>query len=267
MRAASNRSQLALGLTAGWDSRVLLAAARDNTDSMTFYTERSAQMAKDHNDVVIPGKLARRLGLNHVEILVPDSATDEFIKQFNAHSWRPHPKFAAGAQADFEQFRQSCVAVVGNISEVARLPYRNQQPKEPLDGSVLAQLVGMGGQEYANLALEEWLPAESDLAGYKVLDLFYWEQRVGRWLAGSFIEYDFTWKDLFAPFNIRSLICDLLACEEQYRSLAAPHLYLEMMESLWPEVLQEPINPVRTPGIWKRFRRRLRRRLRGKPPI
>ena len=261
MRAASNRSQLALGLTAGWDSRVLLAAARDIADSMTFYTERSAQMATDHNDVVIPRKLARRFGLNHVEILAPDHATNDFVKQFNAHSWRPHPKFAAGAQADFEQFRQSYVAVVGNFSEVARLPYRNQQPKEPLDGRVLAQLIGMGGEEFAISALEEWLSAGRDLDGYKVLDLFYWEQRVGRWLAGSFIEYDFAWKDLFVPFNIRSLLCDLLACDEQYRSLAAPHLYLEMMESLWPEVLQEPINPRRTPGTWKRFRRRLRRRL------
>ena len=115
MRAASNRSQLAVGLTAGWDSRLLLAAARDITDSLTYFTERSAQMAPDHNDVVIPRKLARRLGLKHVEILEPGHATKEFIKQFNAHSWRPHPKYAAGAQADFEQFRQSYIAVTGNF--------------------------------------------------------------------------------------------------------------------------------------------------------
>ena len=261
MHAASNRSQLALGLSAGWDSRVLLAAAREITDSMTFYSERSAQMATDHNDVVIPRKLARRLGLKHVEIQAPDRATDDFVEQYNAHSWRPHPGFAAGAQADFEQFQQSYVAVVGNFSEVARLPYRKQQPKEPLDGSVLAQLIGMGGEKFAISALEEWLSAGGDLAGYEVLDLFYWEQRVGRWLAGSFVEYDFTWKDLFVPFNIRSLLCDLLACDEQHRSLAAPHLYLEMMESLWPEVLQEPINPRTTPGFWKRLRRQLRQRL------
>lgn len=264
MSAAQNRWELALGLSAGWDSRVLLAASRGIIENMTMYTVQTTTMAADHNDVAIPRRLAKHLGLNHVEIRHADHATEDFQELFRDHTWRPHQRFAAGAQAEFEQFRYAKVAVIGNLSEVAKLPYRHQlKVSDALDGEMLATLVGMNGQKFATEAMEEWLASlhisQKKATGYDVLDLFYWEQRIGRWLAANLVEFDFAWQDILVPFNIRSLICDLLATDEKYRKPGTLHLYVEIMQSLWPEVLQVAINPKPTPRIWQRIRRRIRR--------
>jgi len=258
--AAQNRWDLTLGLSAGWDSRLLLAASRNNIENMTVHTVRTAAMEDDHNDVVVPRKLAKRLKLDHVEIRHPEHASDEFMQGFRSHTWRPHQRFAAGAQAEFNQFQYTKVAVIGNLSEVAKLPYRHQlQSQRPLDGKALAALVGMGDHDFAIEAMDEWLEQANELAGYNVLDLFYWEQRIGRWLAANFIDFDFAWKDIFVPFNIRSLICDLLAVDEKDRVPGSLYLYVDIMQSLWPEVLQEPINPRPKSGLMRRILRRLRR--------
>ena len=262
MSAAQNRWELTLGLSAGWDSRLLLAASRSIIEDVSVYTVQAATTNDDHKDIVIPRRLAKRLGLHHVEIRHLDYASDEFLESFRKHSWRPHQKFAAGGQAEYEQFRYAKVAVIGNLSEVAKLPYRHKlQSQESIDGKTLAHLVGMGGYDFANEAMQEWLENANDLAGYNVLDLFYWEQRTGRWLAANLVEFDFAWKEIFVPFNIRSLICDLLATDEKERNPASLHLYIEIIQTLWPEVLQEPINPKPTPQLWQRKRRRIRRQL------
>lgn len=260
IRSAANRYDLAVGLSAGWDSRLMLAASRGIKDQLTIYTAQTPQRGDQHRDIAVPRKLTRRLGLNHVIIVHPEHASAEFSRLFNAHTWQPHLGFAAGVQAEFDQFRYSKMAVIGNVSEIAKLPYRNRQiQKNARHEQVLASLVGMDGLDFASEAIGDWLSDVDGSSGYQTLDLFYWEQRIGRWLAANLVEFDFGWKDIFIPFNVRSLICDLLACKERYRQPSEPALYVQMMKSLWPAVLSEPINSKDAPTIWQRLLRRIRR--------
>jgi hypothetical protein len=76
-----------------------------------------------------------------------------------------------------------------------------------------------------------------------VLDLFYWEQRAGNWLATCELEFDIAWKDIFTPYNCRLLLMDMLSADDIYRRPPQYELYKKMILTLWPEVLAEPINP------------------------
>jgi hypothetical protein len=243
LQAADNRFDLALGLSGGWDSRVLLAAARPIADRLSIYNGRGANMPATHHDVVIPRRLADRFGLRLDPIAEGHDLDPDFAAHFDRHSWMPHVHFATGMQADFECYHRGKVAVIGNVSEIGKLPYRGKLATgRPIDGRFLANFY-WGGHDFAASALDEWLADVGDGRGFNLLDLFYWEQRLGRWLAANCVEFDFAWREVLAPFNIRGLMVDLLACDEEARSPPQHRLYRLLIESHWPELLAEPINP------------------------
>lgn len=258
--AASKRFELALGLSAGWDSRILLAASRPIRENLIAYTAVSASMNRDDADGTVPGKIAGTLGLAHDFIHQPAAASEEFASVVSQHVWRPHSRFLPGMQAEYQQYTLSKVAVIGNVAEVVKCPYRNQADRsQKVSGDMLAALIGMGDEEFAIDALDEWLASIPSGTGYSVLDLFYWEQRLGRWLAANCVEFELVWQDICFPFNCRTLICELLACDEKHRQMRNPAIFSEIMRKLWPEVLAFPINPKPKQGRLSWIRRLLRR--------
>jgi len=78
--------------------------------------------------------------------------------------------------------------------------------------------------------------------GINVLDLFYWEQKMGNWQAMSQAEWDIA-QEVFCPFNCRSLLTTLLSVDEKYRRPPEYQLYEKLIRYLWPETLSLPINP------------------------
>lgn len=65
LEAAATRFDLALAVTAGIDSRLVLAASKDVRDKITYFTVRQYMAPDDHADIVVSGKLLNRLGLDH----------------------------------------------------------------------------------------------------------------------------------------------------------------------------------------------------------
>lgn len=260
--ATVNRFDTGLGLTAGWDSRVLLAAARPFLSELSVYNGRDPSTPKDDPDIVIPDRLAQQFGFE-LELIVGKEETDEaFAEQFRQSSWLTHPHFADGMQADFEYSRRQKVAVIGNVSEVGKLPYRGKvAADQQIDGQLLAEFY-WDGHDWAANALADWIDGLSDTKGINLLDLFYWEQRLGRWLAANCVEFDFAWRDVVAPFNIRGLMIDLLATDEDLRAPPKRELYRALIASQWPELLREPVNPVPRPPLTQRLKSIVRRALR-----
>ena len=79
--------------------------------------------------------------------------------------------------------------------------------------------------------------------GFKILDLFCWEQRMGNWQAMSQTEWDIV-QEVFTPFNCRELLTTLLAVDLKFRKEPNYRLYREIINTLWNDVLSEPINPI-----------------------
>jgi hypothetical protein len=64
INSAYNRFNLALTLTAGWDSRVILAATRQIKDSVFYFTMMYWDLTEKSQDIEIPSRLLSKLDLN-----------------------------------------------------------------------------------------------------------------------------------------------------------------------------------------------------------
>lgn len=239
MRSAYHRFSLAICLTAGWDSRLVLAASRPIAADVLYMTLRMPSTASA--DVEVPALLLKRLGLRH-EIVHGFTETDRsFQRIFAANVPLPHPGWAAEAWAILRRYGYTRVAVTGSGGEVGRRgisrTYGRITPDE------LCSIWGMTGSPFALRAHAHWLSGLS-LHDYYVLDLYYWEQRAGNWLAAAALEIgDVAWQDIFTPYNCRSLLETMIAVDVRYRWPPRHALQARLIRRLWAETLANPINP------------------------
>ncbi|HZJ09373.1 MAG TPA: hypothetical protein VFD39_06750 [Trueperaceae bacterium] len=253
--AGASRFELSMGISAGLDSRVMLAASREVAQKIVYYTAQSPERGASHPDVAIPTTMLADLGVRHDLIVRGDGPSEEFAGVFRDSVPDAHQHRVAGLQTQLDYYRLGRVAVLGNISEVARLIYRTSKRVPPLVGrptaEYLSRLPAMA-HPFALRHCQRWLDGLGDTMGYHVLDLFFWEHRHGSWFAHNCGEFTFGWRDVFLPYNCRALIVDLLAVPVAQRTGRAVGLYERIAHELWPEVLAYPINPVSRVEKWRR---------------
>jgi hypothetical protein len=280
LRAASEHYDLALGLSAGWDSRVVLAGCRDIRDRVAVYSAQRHDMSRQHPDVALPEALAVRLGLDHHRVTQGAAASPQILSLLRQHTLQPHTFFAPAMEAEHRYFQYRRVAILGNVSEVAKRPgggwlaSMNERVEQlssrgqTISSDELAEFVGMGRSPFVLQAFDEWLADIGDGCGYKISDLFYLEQGCGRRLASAFTEFEFAWRDIFLPFNCRALLTDLLSAPEEGRCGPRYELYRMIIRRLWPETLGEPVNPPPPPAsLARRIGKRVVRHLSGKRKV
>lgn len=268
MKSAFNRFKLSLTITAGWDSRLLLAASREVSHKIYYF---SMLRGSNDRDVIIPSRLLPKLGLKYNIMRYPARMDNEFKKIYNRNVVTAHSLWGRMAQGLFDCYPQDRVCVKGNACEIARGRQVFTLP-EPENGNVtsqkLAWLMKMEDSPFVIKAFNKWLSEVPKTYNIKLLDLFYWEQRMGNWQAMSQLEWDIV-QEVLAPFNCRALLIDMLSVDQEYRDPPGYQLYHKVILNLWPEVLEEPINPrispqkkstkltVRLPRILKRIRNSL----------
>lgn len=245
IRAAASRFELALSITAGLDSRLVLAAARAVRDRLCYLTVRQGKMADEHPDVVIPARLLARLGLEHEVIRARGTMSPEFSLAFKRHAFLAHDHYGPDAEAILRRYGRRKVALTGSGAEVGRCSFRDQHPLSRwrrLRAADLARLQGMP-HPFALRWFDDWLADAGEPGNVKLLDLFEWEQGHGNWLATTQLEFDIAWRDVFTPFNCRALLTTMLAVDERFRRRPRYPLFRTLIEELWRDVLSEPINP------------------------
>lgn len=255
--AALARYPLSLALTAGLDSRLLLAASRQHVEELSFHTLRKTGMTDSSRDIRLPRQILGDLGLDHRVIPVRTPAAGPVAETLRRTFLPCHEQTVDQVVALAEHPagpRGRWVTVNGNVSEVGR----NFYPRTALTPDRLAGAVGMGRSRYAVDAFARWLEdaapalATSGLNGW---DLFHWEQKIGGWLAGVRTEFDLA-EEAVHPYNSRELLENLLRVPSVLREGPDYPFHREMIGHLWPELLAYPINP---PERGARLRRRYRR--------
>ena len=203
-------------------------------------------MPDDHVDITTPSQLISKLGFTH-DVVKSSLLIDEaFIGTFKQNVSIPHYIYAPDAQAILKHYCQTKVAVTGSSSEVSRSSFRaliNKTDKEELTLQDFADLQQMGNQKFALEHYQNWLAGLGPLYGIDVLNLFEWELDDGNWLAMCQLEFDIAWKDIFTPFNCRSLITSLLSVNPVCVQPPKYDFHHRLITRLWPEVLSIPINP------------------------
>lgn len=244
--AASQRFKIGFAITAGLDSRMVLAASKPIKHKLRYITHTYPGCLADHDDIVIPSRLLPEFNLNHEIINFSPKIEFDFSQIFNKNI----PQFRQEKKRNaftfykyFKELNEELVIMNGVCGEIGRNFY-NIPSFLQLNSKVLSILTGMRNNERAMSEFSIWLEGVnySQRLGYRLLDLFYWEQRIGKWASQSFNEYDITCES-FSPFNCRALINTMLCVK---KSLRDPPLYKfqkSIIEKLWPELLKVEINP------------------------
>ena len=246
IKAASHRGPLTLPVTAGWDTRVLLAASRDLIGSIPCSVDKMGDLPDSHADIWVPKRLSAKLGF---KFEVEDSREDppewffELLRR-NVTGARKGPK----VRNIYAKWRRGdkWTNLTGNVSEVCRSFYdkRGWMDQRNLKPDRLAGIFGYGKSRFAVQELTRWKAALDccRVGGFQILDMMYWEQRMGRWGCQFAAEQDVAIEEI-APFNNRRLLTTLLAVPAEYRTGPRYRVYDALIRHLWPQAMSEPLNP------------------------
>lgn len=242
MQNISARYDLMLPVTAGKDSRLLLAATKNIKNKVYYYINKESTMEMNNNDIRIPKLLLSNLGIDF-HIVDPYIEIDEdFKKIYYQNNPYASSKYLPLIYNYHKNFGNR-INTPGNVA-FARANYFKYK-NSTITPNLLTELNKVEQYEYALDCYTGWFDSCNELCkknNTSILNLFYWEERLANW--GTHIQLD---KDIaqdeINPYNSRLLIELFLSVD--YELLVAPHYIFtkKVINFLWPEVLQLPINP------------------------
>jgi 2'-5' RNA ligase len=242
MQSALRRFQVALPMTAGWDSRLMLALCRGVEPDPYAFTIAYPGASAGTTDVTVPARLLARLGIAHHVIAYPSEVDARFKRVFLDNNVSANTAYCADSQALHGTFPDGRICVTGDAAEVVKSYFQRTRPEsEPLTGKELAEMTRLGSHPFVERAMTNWLDDVGD-PPIEILDLFCWEQMGGRWQAKVRSEYDMV-QESFAPLSNRQLLRTALCIDAGRRSAPDFEFFADLLRALWPEVLSEPINP------------------------
>ncbi len=244
INAAANRYNLLIPVTAGWDTRVLLAASKEVAQKSIYFVYNVENHTADY-DVKIPQKLFQKLNLPfHVydqKIPTPGEKKNliqEVEQDILFPNYRIHQRIK-----EFHKKYPGYLILNGNLSEILRL---NLDEVYFLSPEKISFILKYPFLKYAVDRYSNWLKRNQKLFEYhhyRVLDMLHWEENCGNWVAKTKTERRIRGFKAFSPFNSRELILTLYGVHKKYRHKENPVLYRKMINLLWPDVLQVPVNP------------------------
>ncbi len=254
IESASRRFELALSITAGRDTRLLLAASKAICHQLYCFTLMYWDSNWKSPDIRVPSTLLPRLGLRHHVIQCPAHMDRAFKQTYRRNVTAAHDAFGAIAQGLYEYYPPGKVCMKGNAMPIAthhslRSRLRRRQPdpdKGRIDAQTLAWLTNRE-DAFAVEALDRWL-SEANNTNLDILDLFFWEDREGNWQAMSQSEWDIA-QEVLVPYNCRLFLTNMLSVDRGHRSRPSYAIHERLMLRLWPQVLSEPINPPAKPTV------------------
>lgn len=245
LRLLNEDYELAMSLSAGLDSRVSLAATREIADDVEYYTYDVS--GNDYAESETTGQLCEALGLDRQIIDLSDEPPPEFIELFSQHT---SDMSTMGRRREMynllKEFPSDRLELRSNVAEVARTFYKKHLVAAPnrIRAETFQKLYFQAMSAQVLREFEELIETTSftseDIYNYDPYDLFYWEQRMGSWLALWLLEMDVS-HDNFVVYNNRTLLKKMLSVDLEHRRSDA--LFYRLIETLWPECLSVPINP------------------------
>jgi hypothetical protein len=233
-----------MSLTAGRDSRVLLACARDVCHGIEFVTSRIPD-PKAKLDCDIASMIARKHGLKH-ENLEWVEAGEEDIKEW---LYRTGSCVAGRTMRGVRTGKRRpvpAIGITGLMGEVGRAFYWRSGDDEAARFSAgeLVERLHLPVADQIIRECDQWLANVPCDNAFTVLDLLYLEQRVGCW--GSPQLYGHV-RGLFHvwPFDHREIVDAMIRLPVEYRM--RQRLASDLIRSRWPELTKYPFN--RYPGL------------------
>jgi hypothetical protein len=242
MKAALNRYPLMMAVTAGEDSRTLLAASKDICDSIYFFINKHDRLKEKNADIRIPTELFRRIGIPfHVHTYSKDVPPD-FKEVFKQNTFYAKEGLLAAIYNVYYKQHQEKVNILG-VGEVGRTKFFEEPQK--VTPYYLAYMLRYRSSRYAVKECQRWLEATQQVAhSYKlnIMTLFWWEVLIGNWGAVGNSESDVAIEE-FDPYNSHFLYETFLSVDAKFRTFRENILFRELIRSMWPQLLDVAFNP------------------------
>ncbi|MBN1187083.1 MAG: hypothetical protein JXB49_32695 [Bacteroidales bacterium] len=236
------RYNVMLPVTAGKDSRLLLAATKNINNKLFYYINKGSNLSLKSDDIRIPNKLFIKLGLAYNIIDIIQTADPAFISILNENNPFCQNKYYSIFYNYYKNFEDK-VNLPGNIAFESF--YRALYPGLLINSSSIAEIIGVKEFKFAIEYFDQWLKETEDISAENnihVLNLLYWEERMGNWGTQTQVDKDIAQEEV-NPFNSRLLTELFLSIDYQYLSPPSYKFHKEVINVLWPEVLLMPINP------------------------
>jgi len=246
--AACNRFNIALSMSAGYDSRLLLAASRNVKEKVYYF---SHTRGTNDYDVTIPAALLPRLKLKHHIIINSGKMEKNFKALLQRNVLTARTPQGCNAYAIHEHFKnenKERVVAQGTVSEIARrdLTSKPRWPDFVIHGWTLAMLAKMYNSKLVVKEFSKWLQEakKAKQFGIDILDLYLWEYAESGPSAMACSEYDIAF-ECFSPYNCRQLLENAVSLNIKYRIPPDYKFHMKLIKNLWPEVLELEINPAK----------------------
>ena len=241
MRAMVHRHPVMMAVTAGTDSRTLLAASRSIQDKI-YYFINNEDMGYSHPDIAVPTKIFKSIRVPFQVHDVPKDVDDEFRRIFLNNVFLATERILPTIYNIYFKNHSEKVNILGT-GEIGRTRF-GKEPKN-LNCYRIAYKLGYKDSRYvikqSEQILAELLPVGKQF-GINVLSLVHWEQNKGnRWVVGN-SESDIAIEEV-DPFDSHLLYEIFLGVDAKYTKNRKNILFREMIRSMWPELLEWPINP------------------------
>lgn len=263
LRAMAQDRGVRVTLTAGLDSRAILAIALNAGIEFSTYTYGDETASEVDRSVA--ADLADTYGIAHTTVDQPVTSQVLQDRLEESHYAFHHAGWVGALREHFQDPTE--LALIGNLLEIGRsnyMPARKKQVNPPTTaGRMLAlhnrkvgdnvnRKIRKYGRERYREETRAGFQGFIDDTGFDIVaglldpfDQFYWEHRMGTWQGVAMGERDF-YAEPFIPFNARTVFATMLGVPEAQRRTDAT--VLEMIRMVDPGLLDMPVNPTSWPG-------------------
>lgn len=240
-RALAAQDGVQFALTAGQDSRALLACARGFAGNLDTFTLQLPDDDTAAVDIQIARRLARIAGLRHRVL------TYQRNQPGDSQRWLYRSDCAVGEVRGIQSARTRMQLdpakpeIVAVLAEMGRAPgWRRLAAGDSSLLDVLLTLAGMSEIDEVRDKTRAWLDELPAKDPHTVLDLFYLENRVACWAGPICYSDSGTTGFRFFPFSQRRIVELILKLPVEYRD--AGNLCPDIVRMRWPELMALPIN-------------------------
>ncbi|MBY5924885.1 MULTISPECIES: hypothetical protein [unclassified Halomonas] len=239
----SSRYKLTMSISGGLDSRVSLSASRRFKDKITYFTYSIRGNRYLKRDLEIARELSNVFGLKHSEIKVKagDKVSSQLYQQLEINS----PGNTANADLiqsyiNFFGCDEDRVHIRSNLMEIARGYYLSNiaNHKNAYTSRKISSLFRSGSRDELTPVFDSFLRDiqfhKTAGKGYHYSDLFYWEHRMGVFVA-NVAKRERPIHETVMLFNNRKILNAALSISMEDRVSAK--LFYDLVEGFWPETL------------------------------
>ncbi|MBD2486987.1 hypothetical protein [Aulosira sp. FACHB-615] len=236
VEALASKYPTYLSLTAGRDSRCVLAASRNYIDRIHLFTINTNKV-----DTNIACKIANKFNLNHILIEFQEPTQLEIEQWLMRTSYCVAGGVLRNARS-IQQLNPSYVRLGGMAGEVGRCFYwrKGDTQYNSLSPQEIVHRLKLPATKSILEGATNWLHSLPQCNTFEILDLLYIEQRCGCW-AG--IQQYGNGQSSFGinPFCHRRIFQLMLSLDPIYK--LRKRLSVDIIKHLWNDLLLFPFNP------------------------